>query len=77
MGLLDFLFAGAVINSVKKAGITARNLLRMDMFPTMTMGMRKATMIAVMTTVITMIMIVKTPTIVVATTMTVKTIGDW
>ena len=44
----------------------------MDMFPTMTMGMRKATMIAVTTTVITMIMIVMTPTIVAATTMTVK-----
>lgn len=47
--------------------------LHMDVPMTMTMGMRKATMIAVMTTVITMIMIVMIPTIVVATTMTVKT----
>ena len=45
----------------------------MDVPMTMTTGMRKATMIAVMTTAITMIMIVMTPTIVVATTMTVKT----
>ena len=45
----------------------------MDVFPTMTMGMRKATIIAVMTTVITIIIIVMTPTIVVATTMNVKT----
>ena len=45
----------------------------MDVPMTMTMGMRKATMIAVMTTVITMIMIVMIPTIVEATTMTVKT----
>ena len=49
----------------------------MDLILTTIMGMRKATMIAFMTTVITMIMIVMTPTIVVATTMTVKTIGDW
>ena len=45
----------------------------MDVPMTMTMGMRKATMIAVMPTVITMIMIVMIPTIVEATTMTVKT----
>lgn len=49
----------------------------MDVPMTMIMGMRKATMIAVMTTAITMIMIVTlmTPTIVMATTMTVKTMA--
>ena len=47
----------------------------MDMFPTMTMGMRKATMIAVTTMGIMIIMTVMTLTIVAFTTMIVKMIA--
>lgn len=72
-GILDFLFASAVINSVKKQGIIIVSKHCMDVFLITIMGMRMVMMIAVMTMGITIIMTVMTHTIVAVTTMIVVT----